>query len=301
MEKPIIGGIFGTRTEWDAEGNMVEKDEFHLRIYWDLFRSGAITRLKGNMLHVYLTIAMHLDKKGEGWPTQEQIAEYCGINRTTVVTSIKKLVNEGFIEAEKVRLANGNWDNTRYKIKFAPNKKEGNNHVEKSNMEETPQNQGSDHVEKINMEKSTWKNQHDKSNTKKELSFKKDLSFKKEPSIKKEPPQVVDYINLIEKEFKKKISTKSMKKLLDKASAENVDFGVVIQGTKDYYLKKKDKIKDLVAALTVGIEITASKITTSVTADLPKSFTGEIEEDVNSLLTEEEFMTQLQEFRSHKY
>jgi predicted transcriptional regulator len=179
-KKPIIGGIFGTHTEWDENGNVTVKDDFHLRIYWDLWHSGAMKRLKGNMLHVYLTIAMHLDRRGEGWPTQAQIAKLCGINRDTVGTAIKKLVKEGFIEAEKVRSKNGKFDNTVYKIKFVPQpKEEEKNHVEKSDTAKNAQNQHFHHAEKTGTEKPARKNRHGKSDTKEDLSFK-DPSFKKD-------------------------------------------------------------------------------------------------------------------------
>jgi DNA-binding transcriptional regulator YhcF (GntR family) len=179
-KKPIIGGIFGTHTEWDENGNVTVKDDFHLRIYWDLWHTGAMKRLKGNMLHVYLTIAMHLDRRGEGWPTQAQIAKLCGINRDTVGTAIKKLVKEGFIEAEKVRSKNGKFDNTVYKIKFVPQpKEEGKNHAEKSDVVKNAQNQHFHHAEKTGTEKPARKNRHGKSDTKEELSFK-DPSFKKD-------------------------------------------------------------------------------------------------------------------------
>ncbi|WP_222704937.1 helix-turn-helix domain-containing protein [Risungbinella massiliensis] len=134
--------------------------------------------MKGNMLHVYLTIAMHLDKSGEGWPTQQRIAEMCEINRDTVGTAIKKLVKEGFIEAEKVR-SKGKFDNTVYKIKFAPKVSE-NNHAEKPDMVKTEENKHSHHAGKTVTEKPSRKNRHGKSDTKEDISFKKDPSFKKD-------------------------------------------------------------------------------------------------------------------------
>lgn len=240
--KPIIGGIFGTHTEIDEHGNVVQKDDFHLRIYWDLFYSGAIGKLKGNMLHVYLTIAMHLDQRGEGWPTQERIAELCKINRETVVNSIKKLVEAGFIEAEKAR-SKGKFDNTVYKIKFAP-KIDENIHDGKSDMEENQQNQGFDHVGKSNTvtmsEKPSRKIRHGKSDTKKDISFKEDPSLKKEQQqTEVEHDVVVSYKGEIQEQLHTEMANKDVSTLVERAKQNGKELRDYIHYVKDQVAKGK--------------------------------------------------------------
>jgi DNA-binding Lrp family transcriptional regulator len=172
-QKPIIGGIFGTHTEWDENGNVTVKDDFHLRIYWDLFHSGAIKKLKGNMFQVYITIAMHLDTRGEGWPTQQRIADLLDLSRNTVGTAIKQLEKDGFITREKIRTS-GKFDNTIYKIKFAPQ-----NHAQKIDTVETPENQGLNHAQDLSTvtmpNSSAPSFQHEELGTKKDPSLKKDF------------------------------------------------------------------------------------------------------------------------------
>lgn len=194
--RPIIGGIFGTRTEWDAEGNQIKKDDFHLRIYWDLWHSGAIADMPRYQLHVYLTIAMHLDQRGKGWPTQEQIAELLKVNRKTVGEAIKALVQKGYIERTRHRKPDGTWSNYEYKIKFAPSSdhdQKPDDHVQKTDMDEndpsithdqktdmdeSAENRHSYHVQKTDMG-------HVQFTTSSELDTKKD-SFELNTEIKTE-------------------------------------------------------------------------------------------------------------------
>ncbi|MFD1428493.1 helix-turn-helix domain-containing protein [Kroppenstedtia sanguinis] len=119
--QPIIGGIFGTRTEVDAEGNVIQKDDFHLRLYWELFEPEVQKKaLKGNAFKVFLFIAMHMDKNGEGWPSQRRIAERLGINKDTVGNAVERLEKYGLIVADQTRKPDGTWGNTVYKLRFSP-------------------------------------------------------------------------------------------------------------------------------------------------------------------------------------
>lgn len=121
QNKPIIGGIFGTRTEVDAEGNVTHKDDFHLRLYWELFDPEVQkTALKGNSFKVFLFIAMHMDKNGEGWPSQRRIAEKLGINKDTVGKAVDRLEKYGLIETDQDRKPDGTYSNTVYKLRFSP-------------------------------------------------------------------------------------------------------------------------------------------------------------------------------------
>src|SRR5690242_14430408 len=99
--KSIIGGIFGTGkyTEFTADGEAVErKEKFNIRLYKDLWYTGAIKKLKGNKLSVWLTIAIHANNQAEGWPSQRTIAELLGLNKDTVTKALEALEKDGFIE-----------------------------------------------------------------------------------------------------------------------------------------------------------------------------------------------------------
>lgn len=115
--RPIIGGIFGTRTEVDAQGNVTEKDEFHLRIYWDFWRPEVQKVMKGNTCRVFLFIAMHMNKRGEGWPSQEYIAKRLGMARNTVSKCVDALVKAGYIEVSQKRGPDGKFGEPVYKLK----------------------------------------------------------------------------------------------------------------------------------------------------------------------------------------
>ncbi len=115
--RPIIGGIFGTRTEVDAQGNVTEKDEFHLRIYWDFWRPEVQKVMKGNTCRVFLFIAMHMNNKGEGWPSQEYIAKRLFLSRNTVSKCVDTLVKADLIEVSQKRGPDGKFGEPVYKLK----------------------------------------------------------------------------------------------------------------------------------------------------------------------------------------
>lgn len=50
---------------------------------------------------VYARLSQYAGKNGECYPKQETIAEECGMGERTVVTSIKSLVEHGFLEVER--------------------------------------------------------------------------------------------------------------------------------------------------------------------------------------------------------
>jgi hypothetical protein len=96
--KSIIGGIFGTGkyTIFTEDGEAIDKKEkFNIRLYKDLWHSGAIKKLKGNKLSVWLTIAIHANNEGEGWPSQRTIAELLGLNKDTVTKALEALEKDG--------------------------------------------------------------------------------------------------------------------------------------------------------------------------------------------------------------
>jgi DNA-binding Lrp family transcriptional regulator len=174
--KSIIGGIFGTGkyTVFTDEGEAVEKKEkFNIRLYKDLWYSGAIKKLKGNKLSVWLTIAIHANNSAEGWPSQRTIAELLGLNKDTVTKTLEALEKDGFIErSELARNDNGRFKNTKYKIKFAPDLTS----PKKPDREEPSKNKDSIQSEKtVHGKTGHGKVGHKKESLKEDLVIKKDI------------------------------------------------------------------------------------------------------------------------------
>lgn len=115
----ILGGVFATHTEMDENGNIVERDEFHVRIYWHLLTSGAIKKLKGGRLHVLITIALHCNNKGEGWPSTKRMAEMLPYSERQIKSYCKDLEELGFIERWQARKENGDFGKMHYRLKAA--------------------------------------------------------------------------------------------------------------------------------------------------------------------------------------
>jgi len=115
----ILGGVFATHTEMDENGNVIQRDEFHVRIYWHLLTSGAIKKLKGGRLHVLITIALHCDNKGEGWPSTKRMAEMLPYSERQIKTFCKELEELGFIERWQTRKENGDFGKMHYRLKAA--------------------------------------------------------------------------------------------------------------------------------------------------------------------------------------
>lgn len=117
-QKLILGGVFATHTEMDADGNITRKDDFHLRLYWELFHSGAIKKLKGAKLHVLLAIAMHADQRAEGWPSIDRLTDMLPYGKNSINQAIQALEEDGFIEREQQRGQAGKFGNMKYRIRY---------------------------------------------------------------------------------------------------------------------------------------------------------------------------------------
>lgn len=120
--KQLGGELMGTNIIIDENENVIGiKEKFNIRLYKDLWDSGAIKKLKGNKLGVFLTIAIHADNEGEGWPSQKTIASKLGINTDTVNRAIQALEKDGFIEREIIHDENNRCVGTIYKLRFPSN------------------------------------------------------------------------------------------------------------------------------------------------------------------------------------
>jgi predicted transcriptional regulator len=242
--RPIIGGIFGTRTEWDAEGNQIKKDDFHLRLYWDLWHSGAIANMPRFELHVYLTIAMHLDQRGQGWPTQEEIAEMLKVNRKTVGAATKALEEKGYIERERHRKPDGTWSNYIYKIKFAPPVQQ-HDHDQKTDMDHVQFTTGG----KLDTKKDIFE-LNTESNTVK-TEYKNESSTEQQPQEKKKSISItLDEIadleldsSFLPENFPPKF-TEAVKKVRDDLETIRYYFDIARAAHKDAEKRLKEQLQD---------------------------------------------------------
>lgn len=80
---------------------------------------------------VLLALADHADHKGICWPGQEGLAEKTGMNRSTVIENIRKLVELDLVEVEKRADEQGRRTSNRYILRMS---KVGKSNVGKSNM-----------------------------------------------------------------------------------------------------------------------------------------------------------------------
>lgn len=61
------------------------------------FREKQLRQLKGPILAVFLCIALHINEKGQAWPSISLIAKETGYSRDTVFKRLKSLEGMGFI------------------------------------------------------------------------------------------------------------------------------------------------------------------------------------------------------------
>ena len=65
------------------------------------FRQKALRLLKGSKLSCFLCIALHIDRKGESYPSIDTIVRETGYDRPTVCSALDELVELGFIEKKR--------------------------------------------------------------------------------------------------------------------------------------------------------------------------------------------------------
>ena len=61
------------------------------------FREAQLAQLKGPILGVFLCIALHINEKGQAWPSIKLIAHETGYNKDTVYKCLGKLEQRGYI------------------------------------------------------------------------------------------------------------------------------------------------------------------------------------------------------------
>lgn len=227
--KQIIGGIFGTKTKIDEDGNVVEEDEFHIRLYRSLWDTGAIRELKYARLHTFLTIVKYANSEGSSWPTQQQIADETGYNRSTISDAVDYLENElGLIESGQRHKEDGTFSNTYYKLKPAV--------VGKSNNSQEVNNKRSETV----VEKSDDGNTvNGKSDTKEEPCSKEDFktttldSSSNQQNGSEAESQENDQV----------VEGKSLEKKLEELGV--VDIEPCLQAVQDVLPENEDRVKEI--------------------------------------------------------
>ena len=65
------------------------------------FRDKQLRQLKGPILGVFLCIALHIDEKGQAWPSIKLISHETGYNKDTVCKCLSKLERRGYVSRVK--------------------------------------------------------------------------------------------------------------------------------------------------------------------------------------------------------
>lgn len=98
---PVIGTVSNSSHLCLSEGR------------WAKLSAPAIVdrRLTATYVRVLGHLAIHADRLGIAWPSQETIAAALGINRATVCRAIKRLRNLGYLDRYRKRTPRGHFRN----------------------------------------------------------------------------------------------------------------------------------------------------------------------------------------------
>lgn len=253
--KLILGGVFATHTEMDSEGNVTQRDEFHTRLYWDLWHSGAMLKLKGARLHVLLTIAQHADKNGEGFPSIERMASMLPYNKNAINKAIQDLIELGFLQRKQKRKEKGKFGKNHYTIEYtAPKAKPP--HPQKGDTDKKPENKGFSPYPKNT---DTVKTVDRKQGSKEDTSLKKEQQQTKQPESpskteKTKDVVVVEIQNKYKKAFGKNLGKKTAQTIRSLLLKHGKQIDDVISQTITYFKTKGDSPQNPVGALRYAIE-----------------------------------------------
>jgi DNA-binding MarR family transcriptional regulator len=80
---------------------------------WAKLAARAVTdrALTATYVRVLAFLAIHADRLGVAWPSQETIAAALGINRATVCRAIKRLCDLGYVDRYRKRTPRGHFRN----------------------------------------------------------------------------------------------------------------------------------------------------------------------------------------------
>jgi hypothetical protein len=109
-----------SQTEYSVTSGATETRIF-VKMYVDAAKAGLIADMGAQNWTTLCVIASFMDAAGNCYPTQEQIARFLGVNRTTANKYVRRLTEYRWngrpvIRAIKDRAPKGTWQNTRYTV-----------------------------------------------------------------------------------------------------------------------------------------------------------------------------------------
>ena len=113
---PTVSIFRGKRWLASNTGAQVSREEVYVQLDVS-FREAQLAQLKGALLGVFLSIALHVNEKGHSFPSVALITRETGYNKDTVHKAIPKLIKLGYIsKLNKKDAATGKFRSNVYRI-----------------------------------------------------------------------------------------------------------------------------------------------------------------------------------------
>ncbi|MCP3026904.1 helix-turn-helix domain-containing protein [Halobacillus sp. A5] len=104
-----------------AKVGELTQEGFFLKVYAPLFNSGISKDIGMDGVGLLITIASYMNKHGEAYPTQRQLAEKLGVRPNTITRQVKKLLEYRYngkpIITRELRENKRGANNSVYRIK----------------------------------------------------------------------------------------------------------------------------------------------------------------------------------------
>lgn len=121
LERPRMA-VTGKLVTYSRDFETGGENNLYLRMYLDALHSGFLGDIGAERWHTLCTIAAFMDKDGNCFPTQSQIAKSLGISERAAGNRIRKLLayrwqGQPVVIAEKKRnKKTKQWANTTYRV-----------------------------------------------------------------------------------------------------------------------------------------------------------------------------------------
>lgn len=106
--------------EQKAKVGELTQEGFYMRVYTKLFTSGIAADIGMEGIGLMVTIASYMDKRGEAYPTQRQLAEKLGTSPNRITRQVAKLLDYRYngkpIIKRELRKNNRGKENSVYHI-----------------------------------------------------------------------------------------------------------------------------------------------------------------------------------------